>query len=192
MEKVRRIYVAKKPEYAVKSAELTDEIKSYLGIDGLKSVRIFIRYDVENVSDTVFERACRKVFSEPPVDELFEEKIDIPAGARVFGVEYLPGQYDQRADSAEQCIRFLKEDEEPIVKTAMTYVLTGDISDEEFARIKSHCINPVDSRETGLEKPETLITKYDDPADVPVIDGFCQMSEDELNISNAYQEVFRD
>ena len=180
MEKVRRIYVAKKPEYAVKSAELTDEIKSYLGIDGLKSVRIFIRYDVENVSDTVFERACRKVFSEPPVDELFEEKIDIPEGARVFGVEYLPGQYDQRADSAEQCIRFLKEDEEPIVKTAMTYVLTGDISDEEFARIKSHCINPVDSRETGLEKPETLITKYDDPADVAVIDGFCQMSEDEL------------
>ncbi|MBR4544074.1 MAG: phosphoribosylformylglycinamidine synthase [Lachnospiraceae bacterium] len=180
MEKVRRIYVAKKPEYAVKSAELTDEIKSYLGIDGLKSVRIFIRYDVENVSDTVFERACRKVFSEPPVDELFEEKIDIPEGARVFGVEYLPGQYDQRADSAEQCIRFLKEDEEPIVKTAMTYVLTGDISDDEFARIKSHCINPVDSRETGLEKPETLITKYDDPADVAVIDGFCQMSEDEL------------
>ena len=180
MEKVRRIYVAKKPEYAVKSAELTDEIKSYLGIDGLKSVRIFIRYDVENVSDAVFERACRKVFSEPPVDELFEEKIDIPEGARVFGVEYLPGQYDQRADSAEQCIRFLKEDEEPIVKTAMTYVLTGDISDDEFARIKSHCINPVDSRETGMEKPETLITKYDDPADVAVIDGFCDMSEDEL------------
>ena len=180
MEKVRRIYVAKKPEYAVKSAELTDEIKSYLGIDGLKSVRIFIRYDVENVSDTVFERACRKVFSEPPVDELFEEKIDIPEGARVFGVEYLPGQYDQRADSAEQCIRFLKEDEEPIVKTAMTYVLTGDISDDEFARIKSHCINPVDSRETGLEKPETLITKYDDPADVAILDGFCGMSEEEL------------
>ena len=180
MEKVRRIYVAKKPEYAVKSAELTDEIKSYLGIDGLKSVRIFIRYDVENVSDVVFERACRKVFSEPPVDELFEEKIEIPEGARVFGVEYLPGQYDQRADSAEQCIRFLKEDEEPIVKTAMTYVLTGDISDDEFARIKSHCINPVDSRETGLEKPETLITKYDDPADVAILDGFCGMSEEEL------------
>ncbi|MCR5012361.1 MAG: phosphoribosylformylglycinamidine synthase [Lachnospiraceae bacterium] len=180
MEKVRRIYVAKKPEYAVKSAELTDEIKSYLGIDGLKSVRIFIRYDVENVSDVVFERACRKVFSEPPVDELFEEKIEIPEGARVFGVEYLPGQYDQRADSAEQCIRFLKEDEEPIVKTAMTYVLTGDISDDEFARIKSHCINPVDSRETGLEKPETLITKYDDPADVAILDGFCGMSAEEL------------
>ena len=170
MGNVRRIYVAKKDEYAVKESELLAEIKNYLGISDVKSLRIYIRYDVENVSDKVFERACRKVFSEPPVDELFEEKIDVPAGARVFGVEYLPGQYDQRADSAEQCIRFLKEDEEPVVKTATTYVLTGDISDEEFEAIKKHCINPVDSRETGMEKPETLITSYDEPDDVKILE----------------------
>ncbi len=180
MGNVRRIYVAKKDEYAVKESELLAEIKNYLGISDVKSLRIYIRYDVENVSDKVFERACRKVFSEPPVDELFEEKIDVPAGARVFGVEYLPGQYDQRADSAEQCIRFLKEDEEPVVKTATTYVLTGNISDEEFEAIKKHCINPVDSRETGMEKPETLITSYDEPDDVKIFDGFRQMNEGEL------------
>ncbi|SCY06097.1 phosphoribosylformylglycinamidine synthase [Lachnospiraceae bacterium XPB1003] len=180
MGNVRRIYVAKKPEYAVKSSELKEEITGYLGINGVESLRIYSRYDVENVSDQVFERACRKVFSEPPVDELFLEDIEIPEGARVFGVEYLPGQYDQRADSAEQCIRFLKEDEEPVVKTAKTYVICGNITDEEFARIKAHCINPVDSRETGMDKPDTLISEYDEPADVKIFDGFRAMSEDEL------------
>ena len=166
MSGVKRIYVTKKPEYAVKDKELKHEIKGYLGIKGLESVKVYIRYDVENISDEVLEQACKTVFSEPPVDLLYREEIEIPAGGRVFGVEYLPGQYDQRADSAEQCIRFLKEDEAPIIHTAVTYVITGDISDDEFARIKAHCINPVDSRETGLEKPATLVTEYDEPADV--------------------------
>ena len=132
MSGVKRIYVAKKKEYAVKDRELENEIPGYLGIKGVKEIRVYIRYDVENVSDAVFETAARTVFSEPPVDQIYYEEIPVPEGARVFGVEFLPGQYDQRADSAEQCIRFLKEDEQPVIHTAVTYVISGDISDEEF------------------------------------------------------------
>lgn len=179
MGNVRRIYVEKKKPFAVKADELHEELKNYLGID-VKELRIFIRYDVENVSDEVFERACKTVFSEPPVDDLYEENIDIPAEGRVFSVEYLPGQFDQRADSAEQCVKFLDENEEPVIRTAVTYLIIGNISDEEFAKIKSYCINPVDSRETGMQKPETLITVFDEPADVVVFDGFKDTEETEL------------
>ena len=147
MGSVRRIYVEKKEPFAVKAKELHEEIGSFLGIQA-EGVRVFIRYDVENISEEVFERACRTVFSEPPVDDLYQEAIDIPAGARVFSVEFLPGQFDQRADSAVQCVQFLKEDEEPVIRTAVTYMILGDITEEEFARIKAYCINPVDSRET--------------------------------------------
>ncbi len=180
MGNVRRIYVEKKEPYAVKAHELQEELKNYLGIDDVEAVRVLIRYDVENLSDEVFARACRTVFSEPPVDVLYEEEIEIPANARVFSVEYLPGQFDQRADSAEQCVKFLDENEEPVIRTAVTYLVIGDISDEEFGRIKSYCINPVDSRETDLVKPETLITVFDEPADVPVFEGFQNMGENEL------------
>ncbi|MCH5250124.1 MAG: phosphoribosylformylglycinamidine synthase [Lachnospiraceae bacterium] len=180
MEKVRRIYVEKKAPFAVKARELKEEIGSYLGIAGVKDVRVFIRYDVENISDEIFAKACMTVFSEPPVDILYEETIDIPADGRVFSVEYLPGQFDQRADSAVQCVQFLKEDEAPIIKTAVTYLIIGDISDDEFVKIKSYCINPVDSRETDMVKPDTLVTNYDEPADVAVIDGFTSMPDDEL------------
>ncbi len=176
---VRRIYVEKKEPFAVKARELYEEIGSFLGIR-VESVRVFIRYDVENISGEVFERACGAVFSEPPVDKLYRESIALPAGARMFSVEYLPGQFDQRADSAVQCVRFLKEDEEPVIRTAVTYLIQGDISDEDFARIKAYCINPVDSRETGENKPETLITEYDEPGDVAVLEGFTGMSGEEL------------
>ena len=108
MSDVKRIYVEKKPEYAVKARELKHEIKSYLGITSVEDIRLFIRYDVENISDEIFEKACHSVFSEPPVDTLTLENIDVPANGKVFSVEYLPGQYDQRADSAVQCIQFLK------------------------------------------------------------------------------------
>ncbi len=171
MGNVKRIYVEKKEPFAVKAKELQEEIGSYLGIDGVKEVRVLIRYDVENLSEEVFERACRTVFSEPPVDILYEETIQIPADGKVFSVEYLPGQFDQRADSAVQCVKFLKEDEEPIIRTAVTYLITGDISDEEFGRIKAYCINPVDSRETDMVKPDTLVTVYDEPADVAVFEN---------------------
>ena len=181
MGNVKRIYVEKKAPFAMKAKELKEEIGSYLGITGISEVRVFIRYDVENISEETFERALNSVFSEPPVDILYREKIDIPADGQVFSVEFLPGQFDQRADSAMQCIKFLKEDEEPIIKTAVTYLLTGKVSLDEFSKIKAYCINPVDSRETGLEKPETLITEYEDPADVLIFDGFTDMSEDKLN-----------
>lgn len=180
MENVRRIYVEKKEPFAVKAKELHEELKNYLGIAGLEKVRVFIRYDVENISDETFEKACRTVFSEPPVDDLFYETIDFADGERVFGVEFLPGQFDQRADSAVQCVRFLKEDEEPIIKTAVIYAISGDVSDEEFAKIKSYCINPVDSRETDMVKPDTLVTVFDDPSDVLVFEGFTELSEKEL------------
>ena len=180
MGNVKRIYVEKKAPFAVKAKELREEIGSYLGITGVKEVREFIRYDVENLSDATFEAACRTVFSEPPVDVLYRETIEIPEDGKVFSVEFLPGQFDQRADSALQCVKFLKEDEEPVIKTAVTYLITGDISDDEFNRIKAYCINPVDSRETDMVKPETLITDYEEPADVIIFDGFQDLSEEKL------------
>ena len=180
MGNVKRIYVEKKPPFAVKEKELYEDLKNYLGIAGIKRVRIFIRYDVENISEEVFEKACETVFSEPPVDELFKEHIDLLPGERVFSVEYLPGQFDQRADSAVQCVKFLKEDEEPIIRTAVTYVVGGNISDEEFAKIKAYCVNPVDSRETDMIKPDTLVTVFEEPADVKIFTGFSSMPEKEL------------
>ena len=179
MSNVRRVYVEKKKDFAVKAKELHEELKNYLGIN-VADVRIFIRYDLENISDATFERACKTVFSEPPVDDLYMENIDIPADARVFSVEFLPGQFDQRADSAVQCIQFLNEKENPVIRTAVTYMIIGTITDGDFEKIKSYCINPVDSRETGLTKPETLITEYDDPADVKIFEGFKDLEEHEL------------
>ncbi len=179
MGNVRRIYVEKKEPYAVKAKELQEEIRNYLGIK-VEGVREFIRYDVENISDEVFEKACKTVFSEPPVDDLYLEQIEIPENAHVFSVEFLPGQFDQRADSAVQCVRFLKEDEEPVIRTAVTYMILGNITDGDFAKIKGYCINPVDSRETGSTKPDTLITVFEEPADVLVFEGFADMEEGEL------------
>ena len=170
MSNVRRVYVEKKPAFAVQAKELKHEISSYLGIQSVSNVRVLIRYDVENISDASYEKACRTVFAEPPVDDLYEEKFEAADGARVFSVEYLPGQFDQRADSAVQCVQFLKEDEQPVIRTATTYVIEGEITEEEYTAIKNHCINPVDSRETGLEKPETLVTKFEEPEDVK---NFC-------------------
>ena len=180
MSNVKRVYVEKKPPFAVQAKDLKHEISSYLGIKGMTGVRVLIRYDVENVSEDVFERACKTVFSEPPVDTLYLETFDEKEGDRIFSVEYLPGQFDQRADSAEQCIRFLNEEEDPVIRSATTYVIEGEISDEEFEAVKSHCINPVDSRETGMEKPETLVTKFEEPADVIIFEGFTALAEDKL------------
>ncbi len=179
MSKVRRVYVEKKEAFAVRAKELQSEIRSYLGISDVTRVRELIRYDVENISDETYQKALVSVFSEPPVDDVYEEKFDLN-GAKTFSVEYLPGQFDQRADSAEQCVKLLNEEEEPVIRTATTYVIEGDITEEELTAIKNHCINPVDSRETGLEKPETLIQDFADPADVIVFDGFSSMEEKDL------------
>ena len=180
MSGVKRVYVEKKPDYAVAAKALRHEIRRYLGIMDVTGVRVLIRYDVENISDETFEKACSGVFAEPPVDILYKESFSADEGSRSFSVEYLPGQFDQRADSAEQCIRFINEDEAPVVRMATTYVIEGNISDEEFEAIKEHCINPVDSREAAEEKPDTLVTVFDDPADIAVFDGFKDMAEDEL------------
>ena len=177
MSNVRRVYVEKKPSFAVKAKELKHEISSYLGIKTVTAVRVLIRYDVENISDDVFEKACHTVFAEPPVDDLYLEKFEAADGAHVFSVEFLPGQFDQRADSAVQCVQFLDENAQPIIRSATTYVIEGDITEEEFEAIKNHCINPVDSRETGLQKPETLVTEFKDPEDVKIFDGFRDMDE---------------
>ncbi len=183
MGKVRRVYVEKKEGFGVQAQDLKNEISSYLGIQNVENVRVLIRYDVENLSDETFKKACRGVFAEPPVDLLYEEEFPVADTCRVFSVEYLPGQFDQRADSAVQCVQFIKEDEQPVIRTATTYVIQGRdgvISEEEFERIKAHCINPVDSRETGLQKPETLVEDFDDPEDVKIFDGFRDMEESKL------------
>ena len=180
MNSVKRVYVEKKQEFAVQAKELKQELKSYLGIQTVENVRVLIRYDIENISDATFEAACNGIFSEPPVDILYKENFEVKEGSRIFSVEYLPGQFDQRADSAVQCVQFIKEDEMPVIKSATTYVIEGAITDEEFEAIKTHCINPVDSRETGMEKPETLITQFEEPEDVKIFDGFKDMEENEL------------
>ena len=180
MSKVRRVYVEKKPDYAVKAKELHDEIKSYLNIDA-EYVRVLVRYDVENLSDETYRKAINTVFSEPPVDMVYEgDELPMQDTDKVFSVEALPGQFDQRADSAEQCVKLLNEDEDPIIKTATTYILSGNVTDEQLKSVMEYCINPVDSRACGLEIPETLVTEYDEPADVIIFDGFKDMPEDKF------------
>ncbi len=177
---VKRVYVEKKAPYAVKAKELKEEIAGYLGIDSVDNVRILIRYDIENLSDETYTKALTTVFSEPPVDDVYEESFPMGDSDKQFSVEYLPGQFDQRADSAEQCVKFFNENELPVIKSATTYVISGNISDEQLEKIKNHCVNPVDSRFADDNKPATLITKFDEPADVIVFDGFKDMAEAEL------------
>ena len=177
---VRRVFVEKKPQFAVKARELKEELKSYLHLDTISRVRVLIRYDVENLSEDVYRQALTTIFSEPPVDWVYEEGFDAEDQDMVFSVEYLPGQFDQRADSAEQCVKLLKEDEEPVIRTATTYVLTGELTGEQKEAIKAFCINPVDSREAEEEKPETLTAVFDTPADVAYFEGFCGFDEKEL------------
>ena len=172
---VRRIFAEKKEPYAVKAQELMEEMSSYLDIHDAKKVRVLIRYDVENLSDETYEKSKGTIFSEPPVDDLYEgtfphEKDDI-----IFSVEYLPGQFDQRADSAEQCVKLLKEDEQPIIRSATTYVISGALTSEEVAKLKNHCINPVDSREASEEIPQTLNMVHPEPEDVKILEGFSNL-----------------
>ena len=180
MSTVKRIYVEKKPEYAVHAKELKGELRTYLNLKELEDVRVLVRYDIENLSEETYQKALGIVFSEPPVDILFEETFKKNDKDKTFSVEYLPGQFDQRADSAEQCVKLLNETEEPIIRSATTYVLSGEISDADLERVKTYCINPVDSRETDEVKPETLVQNFADPADVLIFDGFKDMEEDKL------------
>ena len=177
---VKRIYVEKKPEFAVKAKELREEIENYLGISAVTGVRVLIRYDLENLSEAVYRESLGTIFSEPPVDECYEMEFPKNEGDAVFSVEYLPGQFDQRADSAVQCVKLLKEDEEPVIRTATTYVISGGLTPEQVNAVKAFCINPVDSGEASEEIPDTLVTEFDVPEDVKTLDGFCGLGEEDL------------
>jgi phosphoribosylformylglycinamidine synthase len=187
MSSVRRVYVEKKKDFAVAAGELSEEIKGYLGIDTVTGVRVLIRYDIENLTEETYKKALTTVFSEPPVDDVYEGSFPCGAGDYVFSVEFLPGQFDQRADSAEQCVRFLNEEENPIVRSAVTYVLEGALSEAEKQQIVELCINPVDSRKAGEDIPDTLVSEFAVPADVAVFDGFKDMPGDELK--NLYDSL---
>jgi phosphoribosylformylglycinamidine synthase len=180
MSNVKRVYVEKKAPYAVKAMELKDELHSYLNMKSLMQVRVLIRYDVENISDETYKKALGTVFSEPPIDILYEESFPYTSIDKIFSVEYLPGQFDQTADSAVQCVKLLNENEEPVIRTATTYVLTGDINNDDFEKVKAYCMNPVDSRVTDEQKPKTLETAFEEPEDVIIFDGFINFSEEEL------------
>ena len=168
---VYRIYVEKRRELAHEAAALCSELKNLLGIGGLTSVRILNRYDAENIPSVLFDEAVRSVFSEPQLDITYAE-LPQKEGETVFATEYLPGQFDQRADSAAQCIQIISQGERPIIRTAKVYLLGGDLTDADLAGIKKYVINPVEAREAALELPETLTLQYEIPSEVATLDGF--------------------
>ena len=163
MNKVKRIYVEKKEPFAIRAKELKEELINYLNINTLQKVRVLARYDVENISVQTYQTSLGTVFSEPPIDYLYEETFPFNKEDKVFTIEYLPGQFDQRADSAKQCVKLLNENKEPIIKSAATYVFSGNLSEEEFSKIKAYCINPVDSRVAEEKKQDTLETYFEKP-----------------------------
>ena len=180
MSTVRRVYVGKKPAFRTEAAGLLRDLQDNLHLKELESVRILHRYDIEDISEETYQRAVRRILSEAPVDDVYEEEVELDPADFVFAVEYLPGQYDQRADSAVQCIRILAAQEDPKVNYAKVYVLHGKLSEEEKKAVKEYCINTVDSREAALTKPETLEMHYGVPADVAVVTGFCKKDEAQI------------
>ena len=177
---VYRVYVEKRPGLTVEADALKNDLVSFLGIRGLEKVRVLNRYDAEGLDEELFLYAKNTVFSEPQVDLTFDA-LEVPEGDRVFAVEYLPGQYDQRADSAAQSIQIISRGVRPAVLSAKVYILTGALSDEEFAAVKKYVINPVEAREASLEEKTTLAQQYDVPADVAVLDGFRDMADGDLS-----------
>ena len=156
IKNIYRVFVEKKPNYNVESKKLLEDLMVNLGIQGLHSLRIINRYDVSGISEKEYNNSRNTIFSEPTVDYVYDEELVVNENQWVFAIEYLPGQYDQRADSAAQCIQMLTQSEKPEVATAKVIVLQGEISNAEFQRIKEYCINSVDSREASIEKPDNL------------------------------------
>ena len=179
MPLIRRLFVEKKPAFAVEARHLLHDLRENLGLARLENLRLVVRYDVEGLEDTSFEAARWTVFAEPPVDEVFDEVLPLGSSERALSVEYLPGQYDQRADSAAQCLQLLSHGARPTVATARVYVLQG-ISEEDFGRIRAYLVNPVDSREASAAKPETLSPAAPPPEDVEVLNGFSTADEQGL------------
>ncbi|MDI6603599.1 MAG: phosphoribosylformylglycinamidine synthase [Thermoanaerobacteraceae bacterium] len=180
MNTVRRIFVEKKPEFNIDAFKLYHDLKENLNIKGLKGLRLLNRYDISGISEKDYLKSLNTIFSEPNVDTLYEEQFDIEEGDIIFAVEYLPGQYDQRADSAEQCIQIITEGKKPIIRTARVIVLKGNIKNEELLKIKEYCINTVDSREASLEKPDTLEIEIKRPDNVEILEEFINMDDSAL------------
>ena len=176
---VYRVYVEKKEGFDGKIASLCKELSDVLGVKGLEKIRILNRYDVEGISEDLFKQAVTSVFSEPPVDKVTYE-LDYDDSDKVFAVEYLPGQFDQRADSASECIQLISKGERPAVRNARIYVLTGDLTDEDVDKVKRYIINPVESREAVLDTFDTLKVDYDKPAPVEILTGFTSYDDDKL------------
>jgi phosphoribosylformylglycinamidine synthase len=184
---VKRIYVEKRQPFAVAAQGLYHDLKDILGISGLTNVRIVNRYDIAGLTDEEYSKARNIIFSEPTVDDVYDEILPTANGSRMFAMEFLPGQYDQTADSAAQCVQMLTQKERPDIVSAKVVILAGAISDEEFAQIKDYCINPVETREACLEKPQSLDIKVDMPEDVPMLTGFINKTQAELEaISLSY------
>lgn len=179
MSQIRRIFVEKKPAFAVEAGGLLSDLQNNLGMKGIESIKIFNRYDVMGLSDSEFAMAKKLVLSEPPVDAVYDEELSVPQGSKVFAVELLPGQYDQREDFAEQCIQLITQKERPVVSSAKVYVVTGAVSDAELAKIKEYCINLVEAREAALAKPDTLLVPSEEPADVARLEGFNTMNKEQ-------------
>lgn len=173
---VYRVFVEKKPQEAVEAKALCSELRSFLGITGLDSVRIVNRYDAEEIDGELFDRCKETVFSEPQLD-LVTSELTVPDGCRVFAVEYLPGQFDQRADSAAQCIQIVSQGNRPLIRTAKVYIISGNVSDEQLSEIEGYVINPVESRKASLDMPKTLGSDYTVPETVETFTGFCSMDE---------------
>ena len=199
---VYRVYVEKKEALANEARALLEDLRAFLGIQSLTGLRLFNRYDLEGISRELFDYAVQTVLSEPQLDTVTSE---VPQGDTVFAVEYLPGQYDQRADSAAQCIQILSQGERPTVRTARVYVLEGELTAEQVEAVKKYVINPVESREASLELPETLRMEYDIPTTVRTVEGFTSMDaaaldalRDELGLAmdlddlKFLQDYFRD
>lgn len=176
---VKRIYVEKKPEFSVEAKGLLKDLKENLLLENLEDLKIVNRYDVEGINDEIFEKAKNTVFSEPQVDECFEEEYPFAKEDKIFGVEYLPGQFDQRANSLSECLQILTEGERPLAKSAKIYVIKGNISTEDLEKIKKYIINPVDSRECTLEKLKTVKDEHPEPKDVAIVEGFIHMTDED-------------
>lgn len=179
MAKVYRVFVEKKKGNDIEAGQILEDLRGNVGLTGLEDLRIINRYDAQGLSDAEFDSAVKQVFSETNLDNVYYD-LKIDDGWKYFATEYLPGQYDQRADSAAQCIQLLTAGERPKVASAKVIAVKGDISDDEFEKIKSYIINPVESRVASMELPETLDIKTDVPADIVRIDGFIEMSDDEI------------
>jgi phosphoribosylformylglycinamidine synthase len=177
---VHRIYVEKKAGFDIEARQLYRDLKEALGIQGLDGLRIVNRYDIAGISDQEYQRSRNIIFAEPPVDMVYDEELSLEPGVRVLAIEYLPGQYDQRADSAAQCIQILAQRERPEVRVAKLLLLQGSLTATDLERIKEYCINPLEAREASLEKPLTLESTVDYPPDVPVLEGFTGRTDGEI------------